>query len=252
MGAGTPPMPLVETLADHERAWNERPLLRALYRDWFTQVAGLMSSVPGVSVELGSGIGKLREVVPDIVLTDVEATPWSSAVVRAERLPYGDGAVANLVLIDVFHHIAHPAGFLDEAARALGPGGRVVILDPYCSPVSTPLYRRFHDERTDLSADAFDVDAQVDIAPFESNQARATLAFFRSLDELEARWPSLTVVERRRLALLAYPLSGGFTRRPLLPARLGVALQRAEQMLTWAAPALAFRCLVVLERAGRV
>ena len=243
------PTPLVETLAAHERAWNERPLLRALYLDWFRQVAGVMSSVPGISVELGSGIGTLRDVVPSIVLTDVEPTPWSSEVVRAERLPYGDGEVANLVLIDVFHHVADPARFLDEAARALRIGGRVVILDPYCSPVSTPLYRRFHDERTDLSADAFAVDAQVDTAPFESNQARATLAFFRSLDELEARWPTLRVVERRRLAFLAYPLSGGFTRRPLLPLRIGIALQRAEQMLTWAAPALAFRCLVVLERA---
>lgn len=239
---------LVETLAEHERAWNERPLLRRLYRDWFGQVAAAMSSVPGVSVELGSGIGRLRETVPDIVLTDVEATPWSPTVARAENLPFGDGDVANLVLIDVFHHVADPARFFDEAMRALRPGGRVVILDPYCSPVSAPLYRRFHDERTDLSADPFEIDAQVDASPFESNQARATLAFFRSLPEFEARWPGLAVVERRRLAFLAYPLSGGFTRRPLIPDAAGVAFQGVERMLGWAAPALAFRCLVVLER----
>ena len=72
-----------------------------------------------------------------VVTTDVEPTPWADHVVDAERLPYGDGSLANLVLIDVFHHLADPAGFLDEASRTLAPGGRVVILDPYCSPVST-------------------------------------------------------------------------------------------------------------------
>jgi ubiquinone/menaquinone biosynthesis C-methylase UbiE len=45
-----------------------------------------------------------------------------------EEIPGGDRAVANLVLIDVFHHVAHPARFFDEAARVLHPGGRVVIL----------------------------------------------------------------------------------------------------------------------------
>jgi SAM-dependent methyltransferase len=152
------------------------------------------------------------------------------------------------VLIDVFHHIANPGRFLDEAVRVLRPGGRVTILDPYCSPVSTPLYRAFHPERTDLSASAFDEDPRVDEAPFDSNQARATLAFFRAAHELEARWPELRLVERRRLAFLAYPLSGGFLGRRLVPDRVGRALIRVERGLTWAAPVLAFRCLVVLER----
>jgi SAM-dependent methyltransferase len=168
-------------------------------------------------------------------------------VARAEELPYGDGEVANLVLIDVFHHVASPARFLDEAVRVLRPGGRIVILDPYCSPFSTPLYRAFHPERTDLDAAPFEDDARVDQAPFDSNQARATLVFFRAAGELAARWPELRLVERRRLAFLAYPLSGGFTRRPLVPDRLGRALGRLERGLSWAAPALAFRCLVVLE-----
>jgi glycosyltransferase involved in cell wall biosynthesis/SAM-dependent methyltransferase len=239
---------LQATLDEHERAWNERPLLRELYLDWFRALRARMARVPGASVELGSGIGRFREVCPDVVTTDVEPTRWADAVVRAEELPYADGELANLVLVDVFHHIASPSRFLDEAVRVLRPGGRVVILDPYCSRVSTPLYRAFHPERTDLGASPFEDDPRVDEAPFDSNQARATLVFFRAADELAARWPELRVVEKRRLALLAYPLSGGFMRRPLVPDGLGRVLMRAERGLSWAAPALAFRCLVVLER----
>jgi SAM-dependent methyltransferase len=207
-----------------------------------------MSTAPGASIELGSGIGRFRELNPHVVTTDVEPTRWADDVVRAEELPYGDGEIANLVLIDVFHHLASPARFLDEAVRVLRPGGRVTVLDPYCSPVSGLLYRAFHRERTDLDGSPFDEDPRVGEDPFDSNQARATLAFFRARDELHVRWPELRMVERRRLALLAYPLSGGFMGRQLVPDRLGRALIRLEPALAWAAPALAFRCLVVLER----
>jgi SAM-dependent methyltransferase len=240
--------PLIDALAEQERAWEERPLVQSLYRSWFEAIADRMSDVPGVSVELGSGIGRFRDVWPSVVTTDVEPTPWAARVADAENLPFGEDEVANLVLIDVFHHLARPARFFDEAVRVLRPGGRVVILDPYCSPASGALYRRFHHERTDLDADPLGEDLVVGHDALASNQARATLVFFRASDELEARWPELMTLERKRLALLSYPLSGGFTRRPLVPQRVGRALQRIEPALSWAAPALAFRCLVVLER----
>jgi len=199
-------------------------------------------------VELGAGIGHFRDVVPDVVLTDVEPTPWADEVVDAEALPCADRSLANLVLVDVFHHLARPARFLDEARRVLAPEGRVLILDPYCSPLSTILYKRFHHERTDLSAAPFDADQQVAGAPLESNQARATLAFFRHADDLARRWPELRLAERRRLALLLYPLSGGFSRPPLAPAPLVPTLRLLERALAPLAPLAAFRCLVVLER----
>jgi SAM-dependent methyltransferase len=239
---------LVEALEAQQAAWNERPLVRALYAGWFEQICAALAPVAGRSIELGSGIGTLQKTCPGVEATDIEPTPWASEVVDAEALPYADGALANLVLVDVFHHLARPARFLDEAVRVLGPGGRVVILDPYCSPVSTRAYRRFHHERTDLTAGAFEEDVAVAAEPLASNQARATLAFFRHKDEHERRWPALVMIERRRLALLAYPLSGGFTGRRLVPDRLGLALARLERALVPVAGLVAFRCLVVLER----
>lgn len=207
-----------------------------------------LATVPGVSVELGSGIGRFHREYPSVVATDVEPTPWADEVVDAEALPYDDGTVSNLVLIDVFHHLARPARFLDEARRVLVRGGRVLIFDPYCSPLSTWAYRRFHHEQTDLSAPAFGDDESIAAAPLASNQARTTLVFFRERDAFEARWPELGLVESRRFAIFLYALSGGFSKRPLVLAVLQRPLAALERLLTPVAPVAAFRCLVVLER----
>lgn len=239
---------LVAALREQERSWESRPMLRALYEGWFRRICGALASVPGRSIELGAGIGMLARTCPSVEPTDVAPTPWASEVVDAEALPYADGSLANLVLVDVFHHLARPTRFLDEATRALAPGGRLVVLDPYCSPISTIAYRRFHHERTDLGADPFRDDPSVADDPLASNQARATLVFFRHAHELPRRWPQLALLRTERFALLAYPLSGGFTGRKLVPDGLGSALARAERLCAHAAPLLAFRCLVVLER----
>lgn len=240
---------LVEALEGQERAWNERPLVRRLYLDWYRRIAERLASVPGQSVELGSGIGHLKDVVPNIVTTDVEPTRWSELVVDAEGLPFEDGALANLVLVDVYHHLARPARFFDEAVRVLAPGGRVVILDPHCSPLSRVAYSRLHHERMDLGADPFADDEVVATAPLESNIARATLAFFRAQAVYAERWPELPQVERQRLSVLAYLLSGGFTMTRLVPRPLEAPLVALERLVERPlAPLAGFRCLVVLER----
>ena len=222
--------------------------MRRLYRDWYELVIARLSLVDGLTIELGSGISRFREQYPSAVTTDVEPTPWTDHVADAHDLRFGDGVAANLVLIDVFHHLARPSEFFAEASRVLAPGGRVVIVDPYCSPLSYAAYRRFHHERTDLSAPAFDDDPAAAASPLASNQARTTLVFFRERAEYARRWPLLPVVEARRLAMLAYPLSGSFTRPQLVPNALYRPLRLVESALSPLAPLLAFRCLVVLER----
>jgi SAM-dependent methyltransferase len=240
---------LVETLHRQDAAWSQRPLVRRLYRQWYGDLVARLARVDGKSIELGSGIGRLQDVAGTrVTLTDVEQTPWTDVTVDALALPYGDRSLANIVMLDVFHHLADPARFLDEARRVLVPGGRVLMIEPYCSPASTPLYRRFHEERTDLAVDPFSADGAIAETPFESNQALPTLAFFRRREELRRRWPELRLVEERRFSFVLYPLSGGFSKPPLVPSPLIRPLELLERCLQPLAPLLAFRCLVVLEK----
>jgi SAM-dependent methyltransferase len=237
-----------DTLAVQRRAWAERPLVRDLYRSWFRRVERRLSRVEGPTVELGSGIGTFKEFMPDVVATDVVPTEWADDVVDAARLPYDDGSLANLVLIDVLHHLPSPAGALVEAARALRPGGRFVALEPYCSPASTLVWRAFHHERVDLTADPFAHGAQTRRDPFDANTALPTLIFWHYLSELERRLPELALVARERFACFVYPLSGGLTGPRLCPPRVGRLLMALDDRLDAMAGALGYRCLITLER----
>jgi len=241
-------MTLVETLLDHRQAWERRPVLRSLYLQWFGEVQRELATVPGPCVEIGSGIGAFKAFRPSTVATDIAPTPWTDDVVDGQDLPYQDASLANVVMIDVFHHIPSVARFLAEATRVLRPGGRVVLVEPYCSPVSTLAYRTFHEERTDLSVDPFGDQPLSSPAPYDSNQALATVIFWRRLDRFEALYPELRIRRRSRFALIAYPLSGGFTKPPLLPQLLARPVAWLERRLAFLAPVLAFRCLVTLER----
>ncbi|MBV8079805.1 MAG: class I SAM-dependent methyltransferase [Actinobacteria bacterium] len=243
---GSPP--LVDALAEQEAAWRNRPLLRRVYSEWFDQIEARLSHVEGRTIEIGSGFAPLKERLPGLVATDVEPTPWADEVADAHELPYGDGSLANIVAVDVVHHLADPSRFLTEVRRTLAPGGRLVAVEPYTSPLSMVAYRLFHHEHTDPSIDPFRPDPRLARAALEGNQAVAMLLFFRGSDELRRRFPELRIVERQRFSFLIWPLSGGFSRRPLAPMALYRPLRALETVLAPAAPLLASRCLVVLER----
>jgi Methylase involved in ubiquinone/menaquinone biosynthesis len=243
-------MTLAETLAEHESIWRERPLLRRLYGDWFDLIIEQLATVDGLTIELGSGFAPLKDRLPELIATDVESTPWSDAVVDAHALPYTDGALANVVAVDVLHHLADPSRFLNELRRTLRPGGRLIAVEPYTSPLSTLAYRLFHHEHTNTQVDPFQIDPALAADPMAGNQALPAILFFRHARELSERWPELRIVERRRFSFLLYPLSGGFSRRPLVPNALYGPLRMVEAVLAPFARLLAFRCLVVVERTG--
>jgi SAM-dependent methyltransferase len=245
----------LERFEQHREAWRRNAPLRALYADWYARIAAaLPPRALGRRLELGSGPGFARDFIPDLELSDLVAAPWHDhdREVTAERLPFADGDAGALVLFDVLHHVPRPRLFFEEAARVLRPGGRIVLCEPYVGPLSYPVYKLLHDEPVDLGANPLEGDgggAAAERDPFDSNQAIPTLLFGRRRGEFERRFPSLAVRRVERLAGLSYPASGGFSRGPLLPARLWNALHALERRL----PAslfrvIGFRMLVVIER----
>src|SRR6185436_2551643 len=231
---------------EHRRAWAQNPALRALYQRWYGRVRARLPA-EGPWVEIGSGPGFARELIPELQLTDVVQAPWHDRQIDAGALPFADGSVGALVLFDVLHHLPAPARFFAEAVRVLRGGGRLVLCEPYVSPLSYPIYRWLHEEGLDMNVDPLAETAPGD--PFDANQAIPTLLFEKRGEELARRFPSLRLLSLERLAGPAYPASGGFSRRPLLPLPLWRALLWLEDRLPDSAfRLLGFRALAVFER----
>jgi SAM-dependent methyltransferase len=265
---------------EHRRAWESNEALRVQYAAWYAKVAERLPD-PGLGpfIEIGSGPGFARSFIPGLKLSDIVRAPWHDHEISADRLPFSDGSVGALVLCDVLHHLAEPARFFEEATRVLVGGGRIVLCEPYLSPLSFPVYRFLHEEQMVLGVDPLAASVEnlsgqpqpreqgreqgqeqgqeqkqeqkQEKDPFDSNQAIPTLLFDRARGRaaFSKRFPALTMGAVERLAGLSYPASGGFGRAPLLPMRVWRTLFSIERRLPhWAYRLIAFRMLVVLEK----
>lgn len=238
----------------HRRAWHSNRALRICYREWYGMVrANLPSPELGPWIEVGSGPGLAKEFIPEMLLTDIVQASWHDRQASAESLPFPAASVGALVLFDVLHHVAVPPLFFAEAERVLRPGGRIVLVEPYASPISQIIYGHFHEEPSILSVDPLTPvlpSTRATKDPFTSNQAIPTLLFARGGARRFAQaFPNLLVTRVRRLAGFAYPATGGFNRGPLLPFPLWRALYYLEKLLPEVAFRLfGFRMLVVLEK----
>lgn len=236
-----------EVLHRHQTVWTRKPVLRRLYTSWYREMSKWLR--PGLTVEVGGGTGNLKQFSPHVLCTDLVRMPWLDALVDAQHLPFHDGTVSNIVLFDVLHHLENVRYFFDEALRVLMPGGRVVIMDPYVSALSWPIYRFVHPEPLDFSRDPLAIVPPVaDRQAFDANQAIASIVFERSYERFRQLYPHFAKIAHERLAFFAYPLSGGFDHPSLLPLWFMDALLRFEHWCRRLGRFLAFRLLVVLEK----
>ncbi len=117
-----------EILRRHQLVWQNKPILRLLYKEWYQEIAEWLQ--PGRTLEVGGGTGNLKEFAPSVVCTDIVKLPWLDAVVDAQQLPFAKSSLANIVLFDALHHLENVRYFFDEALRVLQPGGRASLWIP--------------------------------------------------------------------------------------------------------------------------
>lgn len=238
-----------ELLRQHQEVWERKPVLRYLYTEWYREIVSWLC--PGLTLELGGGTGNLKQFFPHSICTDIVKLPWLDAVADAQRLPFAGKSFNNIVLFDTLHHIENVRLFFDEALRILQPHGRMVIMDPYISPCSWPVYHFLHPEPVDFRRNPLVLRPPVENRePFEANQAVATLLFERSFNQFAALYPQFKRLFHRRLAFWAYPLSGGFDHPSFLPMWLARPALWMEKTLSCLNRLCAFRLLVVLEKCG--
>ena len=233
----------------NRRLWDAKPVLRRIYRGFHEAIAARLAPTSiGAVVELGSGIGNIREVIPGCLRTDRFDAPGLDRVEDAYALSFADGSVSSLILFDVFHHLRHPGDALSEFHRVLAPGGRVVVFEPCVSLLGRIVYGAMHPEPLALG-DAIAWRAPPGTArdaSYYAAQGNAWRIFVRGecADGL-ADW---RVAEVTRLSAISYVASGGYSGPQLFPdAALGL-MRRLDRVCDWFPALFATRLLVVLEK----
>ena len=238
----------IDRVPQLKETWEEKAVLREVYLDYYQRIKTEL--VPGLTLEVGSGCGSFKEELGDAITTDIVRSSWINAVADAQALPLKESTVFNIIMIDVLHHLGNPLAFLKEASRVLTRGGKLILMEPAISPISLFFYHFFHAERVDFSYKPnYDFRPAKNDNPFDGNQAIPTLLFGKYKSFLASLLPEFQLTKKERLSFFAYPLSGGYQRWSLLPAKLAKPILRVERKLEKVlGPISAFRLFIVLSR----
>lgn len=230
--------------------WNRKPLLRILYGDFYRLIAKQLSHLPDSRpVELGSGLGNIKEFIPECLRTDIFPNPWIDQVENAYKLSFADETVSDLILTDVFHHLRYPGCALREFYRVLRKDGRVIMLEPYVSLLGILIYGAFHTEPIALTQKiewcAPEAWSPEDI-DYYAAQGNATRVFIghRFRSELKA-WRTIKAI---RLSAVAYAASGGYSGPQLYPKSILLLMKGLEKILDLFPFFFATRLLIILEK----
>ena len=195
-----------------------KPALRMLYEEVYRKYRDCVALAPGngIVVELGSGGGFAKELVPGIVTSDVIPYEGVDRVVDATRMPFEDRSLRAIVMFNVFHHIPDAEAFLRDAERCLVPGGRMLIVDEHPGWVGGPVYRYAHHEGYDPNIAEWRFPAGGPLS--SANGAMTWIVFKRDAEKFGRLFPGLSLVRYSPHTPLRYWLSGGLKRWTLLPS----------------------------------
>jgi len=232
----------------HARILQKKKFLRNLYIDFYTELKSLLVESDGkFLVELGSGGGFIKELIPNVVTSDIRELPNVDKVLSASQMPFDDNSVDGFVMLDVLHHLSDLRGFFREAQRCLKDGGKVIMIEPASTVWSRFVYKNFHHEDFDAKA-GWSVKQGGPLSG--GNAALAWIIFSRDRDIFEKEFSKLQIIRIRVHTPFAYLLSGGFTVRQLVPSCTYGAVRLVEHLLSPANRFLGMFQTIELQKIG--
>lgn len=215
----------------HADIIRRKTFLRRLYTDFYRQLRDSVSCgmESKLIIEIGSGGGFIKEIIPNAVTSDVLDLPHVERRFPAHDIPFEDNMVDAFFMIDVLHHMESPRDFFREAYRCLKDRGKIVMIEPANTPLSRFICRRFHHEGFDPSGKwELEGSAPLSIA----NMALPWIIFFRDRMQFEAEFPYLKIKKVRLHTPLRYSVSGGLSMRQLAPSFTYNLIKLIEALLS--------------------
>lgn len=202
-------------LLKHRKIIREKLFLRKIYIDFYKEFTNV--SLPsGKIIELGSGAGFLKEIIPSVVTSDVINGPGIDKVFYAEKMPFENNSIAAFLMIAVLHHIKDSEKALMEMERCLKAGGKIIMIEPYISLWGKIIYKYFHSEKR-----GFDDKSEWKIKGSgrmsDANPALPWIIFKRDRKLFERKFPNLKIIRFDPHTPLRYLISGGLSKFQFLP-----------------------------------
>ncbi|MCA1960637.1 MAG: methyltransferase domain-containing protein [Desulfomonile sp.] len=220
--------------------------LRRVYEEWSRSVASALPQGDGTVVELGSGAGFLEKYIPGLVTSDVLKVSGISLVLDGHHLPFKSGALKAVVMIDVLHHLSRPREFFRDAARCVGTGGVIVMIEPWVTPWSSLVYTRLHHEPFDPTVEKWESPESGPLSG--ANGALPWILFERDLETFHCEFPEWRLEKIARGMPFSYLLSGGMSMRSPAPAWAYEPVRALERLLEPLMPRLAMFAQIELRR----
>lgn len=232
-----------QTLASRAGLDRNRNLLYWYERLYETHLPPGLSWESADVLEIGSGSSPLARFHARVKTSDVLELDYLDYVFDCHEIDsvseIPDHSLDLITMTNVLHHLREPLLFLRRSARKLRRGGSVVATEPYLSALSRPIYRYLHHEPVDLEI----AEPRLAVAngPLkDANTALPFLIFFR-VAEWRETLGDLFDLERTTIdhfTGLAYPATGGISRRIPIPGPLYRALFAADLALSRRFPRL--------------
>lgn len=225
-----------------------KPSLRRVYERVYSKMLGAAHEhAPDAQtcVELGSAGGFLSDLAPGVVTSDIRPIPGLDLVFDAEDTPFGAASIDVVFAMHVIHHIPHVRRFFAELERVLRPGGVLVAVEPYWSPMARLMYKHMHPEPFDERAATWEFTSS---GAMSSNQAMSYLIFERDRAIFLREFPHLEVMHLGAFGGPSYLLTGGIWRRKLLPDAWLARLWDLEDTYTLWRRFLALHHIFVIRR----
>ena len=196
----------------HKNIIKKKDFLYRLYLEYYGIFKESIKDIPdGLKIEIGSGGGFLKEVISDVITSDVIELPDVDKVFFAEKIPYPDESVAAFFLLDTLHHIKEPDKFLSEVNRCLKPGAKIIMIEPTNTILSRLFFKYIHQEQFDDKKDKWIVDGEGRLG--DANIAMPWIIFIRDREKFLKKYPNLEILQINKHTPFRMFLSGGLSYR---------------------------------------
>lgn len=225
---------------------SRKPGVAELYREWYRLQLQHLAEVKGEILELGSGAGFIQELIPKARTS--ELFPCKGVDLSLNAFEVGDrfgDKLSNLLMANVFHHICDASRFLRSASKALVPGGRLIMIEPWLNVWSSFCYRMVGHEPFVPNQRGWSFASTDPLS--DSNQAQAWIVFSRDKLQFNQEFPEFRIVTLRPIMPFSYVLSGGHSAGFGLSAK-GIRLCRAFERRLALDCRLGMFALIVVEK----